>query len=114
MKRLLFILLIVFIFTLFIYNISIPTASAQCKDSQVQTQKFIKTGFVMEMRNAYREWYVDRAVWSMFNFSQKEQAVISLSAIREKCDGYISIKIFDGHTGKLLAKRGPFGIKIYN
>ena len=65
------------------------------------------------MRNDYREWYVDKAVWSVFTFSQKQQAVTSLSLIREKCDGYISIKVFDGHTGELLAKRGPFGIKIY-
>lgn len=86
---------------------------AQCKQSQIQTNKFIETGFVIEMRNGYREWYVDKGAWSIFTFSQKEQAVIALSSIREKCDGYISIKVFDGHTGQLLAKRGSFGIKIY-
>ena len=113
MKRFFYILSI----PIFIFIIStslISSVAADCKDSQVRTQKFIKTGFVTEMRNGYREWYVDRAVWSVFNFSQKEQAVFSLSSIREKCDGYISIKVYDGHTGKLLAKRGPFGIKIYN
>ena len=114
MKRFISFLFIVLILTCFMYSASMSTAGGQCKDSQIQTNKFIKTGFVMEMRNGYREWYVDKSVWSVFTLSQKEQAINSLSLIREKCDGYISIKIFDGHTGKLLAKRGSFGIKIYN
>ena len=86
---------------------------AQCKQSQIQTKKLIECGLVIEMRNGYREWYVDRISWSIFTFSQKEQVVNSLSLVREKCDGYISIKVFDGHTGQLLAKRGSFGVKIY-
>jgi len=101
------------IFLAFLGLFPVQLSYAQCKESQIRTQKYIETGFVMEMRNDYREWYVDRDVWSYFTFSQKEQAVKALSAIRYKCDGYLSIKVFDGHTGETLAKRGSFGIKIF-
>jgi len=110
MKKILTISLVLLITIALLYP---QIIHAQCKQSQIQTKKLIESGLVIEMRNGYREWYVDRAVWSVFTFSQKEQVVNGLSLVREKCDGYISIKVFDGHTGELLAKRGSFGTKIY-
>jgi len=99
---------------LLVFVLILPLSGrAQCKASQIQTQKYIDTGFVMEMRNQYREWYVNRNVWKLFTFSQKETAVRALAAIRHACDSYVSIEVLDGHSGELLAKYTAFGIKIY-
>ena len=105
--------LFVVLMTALALSLSAPAmALVPCSEATSYIATLQNSGLLDTVRNGKREWYVTNT-WYRLSYSEKRSLVNIFSGLRQSCDNFVSIKVYDPNGNK-VASVGSWGIKIGN